>query len=217
MWQVNKLNKINKRSCSRIAAFCSWSGPDVKGRRNRVLSVFRQPTVINVVRQLHTGTKLKRLWVLERCSGKSTLASHQCGPGSNPGVDAICGLSLLLVLSLAPRGFSPGTPEFPSPQKPTLPNSNSIWNTWKHLIGFLRTPKSSVGEQIKTNYNYKLQGNISTHWTALKPSINSRWIFRCSWQNFTPCAKALFNSYKTNVILINLWLEKLPANTNLTQ
>ena len=28
-----------------------------------------------------------------------TLASHQCGPGSNPsGVDAICGVSLLLVL-----------------------------------------------------------------------------------------------------------------------
>ena len=45
------------------------------------------------------------------------LASHQCGPGSNPGVDAICGLSLLLVLSLAPRRFSPGTPVFPSPQK----------------------------------------------------------------------------------------------------
>ena len=43
------------------------------------------------------------------------LASHQCGPGSNPGIDAICGLSLLLVLSLAPRGFSPGTPVFPSP------------------------------------------------------------------------------------------------------
>ena len=49
------------------------------------------------------------------------LASHQCGPGSNPGVDAICGLSLLLVLSLAPRGFSPGTPVFPSPEKPTFP------------------------------------------------------------------------------------------------
>ena len=39
----------------------------------------------------------------------------QCGPGSNPGVDAICGLRLLLVLSFAPRGFSPGTPVFPSP------------------------------------------------------------------------------------------------------
>ena len=59
------------------------------------------------------------------------LASHQCGPGSNPGVDAICGLSLLLVLSLAPRGFSSGTPVFPSPQKPTfryIPNSNSTRN-----------------------------------------------------------------------------------------
>ena len=56
------------------------------------------------------------------------LASHQCGPGSNPGVDAICGLSLLFVLSLAPRGFSPGTPVFPSPQNPTFPNSSSIRN-----------------------------------------------------------------------------------------
>ena len=56
------------------------------------------------------------------------LASHQCGPGSNPGVNAICVLSLLLVLSLAPRGFSPGTPVFPSPQKPTFPNSSSTRN-----------------------------------------------------------------------------------------
>ena len=56
------------------------------------------------------------------------LASHQCGPGSNPGVDAICGLSLLLVLSFAPRGFSLGTPVFPSPRKPTFPNSISIRN-----------------------------------------------------------------------------------------
>ena len=57
------------------------------------------------------------------------LASHQwCGPGSNPGVDAICALSLLLVLSLASSGFSPGTPVFPTPQRPTLPNSNSTRN-----------------------------------------------------------------------------------------
>ena len=41
------------------------------------------------------------------------LASHQCGLGLNPGVNDICGLSLLLVLSLAPRGFSLGTPVFP--------------------------------------------------------------------------------------------------------
>ena len=33
------------------------------------------------------------------------LASHQCGPGSNPRPGVICGLSLLLVLVLAPRVF----------------------------------------------------------------------------------------------------------------
>ena len=57
-------------------------------------------------------------------------ASHQCGPGLIPGLGVKCGLSLLLVLILAPRGFSPGTPVFPSPQKPAFPNSNLIWN-WR--------------------------------------------------------------------------------------
>ena len=32
----------------------------------------------------------------------TALASHQCGPGMNAIVDAICGLSLLLVFSFAP-------------------------------------------------------------------------------------------------------------------
>ena len=75
------------------------------------------------------------------------LASRQCGPASNLGVDAICGLSLLLVLSLAPRGFSLGTPVFPSPQKPILPNSNSIWNARTRLKEFILTPKCFVGKQ----------------------------------------------------------------------
>ena len=56
------------------------------------------------------------------------LASHQCGPGLIRSVDAICGLRLLLVLYFVPRGFSPGTPVFPSPQKSTFPNSNSTRN-----------------------------------------------------------------------------------------
>ena len=47
------------------------------------------------------------------------LAFHQCVPGSIPGPGVICGLSLLVLYS-APRGFSPGTPVFPSPQKPTF-------------------------------------------------------------------------------------------------
>ena len=44
------------------------------------------------------------------------LVSQQCGSVSNPGVEAMCGLNLWLVLSLAPRCFSPGTPVFPSPK-----------------------------------------------------------------------------------------------------
>ena len=47
------------------------------------------------------------------------LAFHQCGPGSIPALGVICGLSLL-VLYFAMRGFSPGTPVFPSHQKPTF-------------------------------------------------------------------------------------------------
>ena len=43
------------------------------------------------------------------------LASTTGGPGSNPGVDAICGLSLLLVLSFTPRDFSTVIPVLPSP------------------------------------------------------------------------------------------------------
>ena len=62
------------------------------------------------------------------------LTSHQCVPGSIPRPSFICGLSLLLVLFLAPRGFSLGTLVFPSPQKPTFPNSNSIWIIVRHFI-----------------------------------------------------------------------------------
>ena len=47
------------------------------------------------------------------------LAFHQCVPGLIPGLRVISGMSLLVLYS-APRGFSAGTPVFPSPQKPTF-------------------------------------------------------------------------------------------------
>ena len=47
------------------------------------------------------------------------LAFHQCGPGSISALGDICALSLLVLYS-AVRGFSPGTPVFPSHQKPTF-------------------------------------------------------------------------------------------------
>ena len=39
---------------------------------------------------------------------------------STPGIDAKSRLSLLFILSLDPGDFSPGSPVFPSPQKPSL-------------------------------------------------------------------------------------------------
>ena len=54
------------------------------------------------------------------------LAFHQCGPGSISALGVKCGLSLL-VLDSAMRGFSPGTPVFPSP-----PPKKSTF----HLISF---------------------------------------------------------------------------------
>ena len=60
----------------------------------------------------------------------TALASHQCGPGSIPKVDAICGLSLLLVLVPVPRVFL-RVLRFSSLHKnPTFPNSNSAWKQW---------------------------------------------------------------------------------------
>ena len=47
------------------------------------------------------------------------LVFHHCGPGSISALGVICGLSVL-VLYAAMRGFSPGTPVFPSHQKPTF-------------------------------------------------------------------------------------------------
>ena len=46
-------------------------------------------------------------------------AFRQCVPGSIPGPSVTCELSLLVIYSV-PRGFSPGSPVFPSHQKPTF-------------------------------------------------------------------------------------------------
>ena len=78
----------------------------------------------------------------------------QCGPGLNPGIKAIRGLSLLLVLPFALRGFCLSTLLLPFPQKPKLPKSNSISNAQICLNELLRTRKCFVGKQItKKNVN----------------------------------------------------------------
>ena len=89
----------------------------------------------------------------------------------------LCGLSLLLVLSLAPRGFSPGTPVFPSPQKPTFPNSNSTRHqvdeeplcgcaTCKSLLIYfiyfiyMRNATFELGLRSRATYMYYINSNM---------------------------------------------------------
>ena len=87
------------------------------------------------------------------------LFSHQCSPGSNLGVNALCGLSLLLVLSFAPRGFSPSLctdpPPFPSVK------IDFYWGEGEVCTQaiFLRVPGFPLS--IKTNTS-KLIWNIRT-------------------------------------------------------
>ena len=89
----------------------SWSDGFIQ---NENRSIFTLRRIICLTRIIQ---RIARLWGARDDAMVRALVSHQCGPGSNPGVDAICGLSLLLVLSFFPTGFSPGTPVFPSPQK----------------------------------------------------------------------------------------------------
>ena len=116
--------------------------------------------------------------------------SHACLPpmwpaGSNPGIDAICGLSLLLVFSLAPRRFSPGTSiRFPPSSKTSTFNSNSICNARTRFHEFLRTPKYSV--EAGHLWYKKDQPNCVIHWKEIYPvdSANHRLnncclVFKC--------------------------------------
>ena len=65
---------------------------------------------------------LFRVKIPPEIRGGALLTAHalcQCGPCSHNRVDAICGLSLLLVLPLAPGGFSLGTQAFPLLKNPS--------------------------------------------------------------------------------------------------
>ena len=55
------------------------------------------------------------------------LASHQCGPGFDPGPPLYVD-EFIVGSRPCSEGFSPGSPVFLPPQKPALLNSNSIGN-----------------------------------------------------------------------------------------
>ena len=80
------------------------------------------------------------------------LASHQCGPGSTPGVDAICGLSLLLVLSLGSERFFSRYSCFPLSSKT---NTSKFQFDLEHTDTFKRVLMNSyvlVGKQAIYNF-----------------------------------------------------------------
>ena len=86
--------------------------------------------------------------VMESRDSAVVSASHQCGLDSIPGCGVICGLSLLLVLYSAARGFSPGTPVFPLLKSQHFQIPIRSWNAQTFLNEFLRTPRCSVGKQV---------------------------------------------------------------------
>ena len=74
-----------------------------------------------------------------------TLTSQQCGPGWNPGVDD--GVQFIVE------------------KKPTLPNSNSIWNARTRFNEFLTTPRCSV--EAGDFYYQKDQPSCVIHWKEI--------------------------------------------------
>ena len=147
--------------------------------RKTILELFESEKCFPTVRKLNTTCRgwVRHLsscdWSWESRNGAvvRALASHQGGLGSISGLVVVCRLSLLLVLVLVPRGFSPGSPVFPSRHKLAFPIPNSIWIIVKHFIMSLwlrRLRKHSPYFWHQINYikwydeNKKLNG-IQTH------------------------------------------------------
>ena len=97
------------------------------------------------------------------------LASHQCGPGSNPSgrrhmwVEFVVG-SLLC----SERFFFSATPVFPSPQKPKFPNSNST----RHQVD--EEPICGCVTSKSLLFHYFVVKTISNTKLNRKPGLSSR-------------------------------------------
>ena len=78
------------------------------------------------------------------------LASRQCGPGSNPGVDALRGSEFVVGSLPCSERFFIGYSGFPlSPQEPTLQSKFQFDLEWRtRLNEFIRTRWCFVGKQI---------------------------------------------------------------------
>ena len=79
--------------------------------------------------------------------------SHRCGLRFDSELGPYCMWAEFVVGSFSTlRGFTPGTPVFPSPEKPALLNSNSTRNAWTH-----NTWASGSGDWVATLRIIKLK------------------------------------------------------------
>ena len=154
MWVVSQMERFISVSSERNIRDHLWRWSTCFGRTGRAQ---RLPFYFRCV--LHIKFAVPLFFTFDKPRSRDgavvrALASHQCRPGSIPVPGVICGLSLLLVFYSAPRGFSPGTPLFPSPQKPTFLNSNSILECTDISARVFVNSWRSVGKQIILTFSF---------------------------------------------------------------
>ena len=137
-------------------------------------------------------------------SGESTQLPPMW-PSSNPSIDAICGLILLLVFSLCSERCFSGYSCFSLSLQTSLPNSNSIWNAQFTCFNeFLRTCKSSVGKQIIIFVTIiELQGCTVLAVILRHIQCWFGWSLNPWPPAQQPCAHPIYHTCKKNVQLSN--------------
>ena len=111
------------------AKYASESLKVRKNLRNDLPTQARKKFILQSASWLHRILNQVLMWFGERgwCCDEGTRLPPMW-PGSFPEPGFICGLSLLLVLVLAPSNFLWVLRFFLPRQNPTFPNSNSTWN-----------------------------------------------------------------------------------------
>lgn len=92
-----------------------------KNTKKSATRIKKKKLIVNCIGKQGMNVLILRFRIQEVKGG--TVASHQCMALVQVLALMICALSLSFVFVLVSGGFSPGTPVFCSPQKPTLPIS----------------------------------------------------------------------------------------------
>ena len=110
---------------------------------------------------------------------------EQCSLDSNPGVDAICWLSLLLILFFARKRFLPGTAGLPSSQKPTFPNSNPNFRDGRRRTTRWMYYLKVIIVILFTNFSKLLNSLL---WVCGLTQVSIWWLLNCFIHPSTHCS-----------------------------